>query len=159
MLRIPGFANRKYVPAHPVTIEYLAASAYGPSDFQLADYSSEAPLSLQRTAPSTGMGKHTHSERDWAWVLSELTNGRDAATLTQTLAERRAEKPDPLYYAQRTVDMASARLALLGGSSIQDVTADLEARRLAELPASLCAARAREIAHTAAHMIARQRRA
>lgn len=159
VLRVPGFENRKYVPAHLVTVEYLAASVYVPSDFQFADYSSEAPLSLQRTAPSTGTGKHTHSERDWVWVLSELRSGKDAALLTHALAQRRADKPDPLYYAQRTVDMASARLKLLGGSSIQDVAADLEARRLAELPASLCSARAREIAHTAAHMIARQKRA
>ncbi len=34
---------------------------------------------------------------------------------------RRADKPNPLYYAQRTVDIASARLALLAGASIHDV--------------------------------------
>jgi hypothetical protein len=52
--------------------------------------------------------------------------------------------------------MASARLALLAGNPIHDVIATLEARRVAELPATLCSARAREIAHTAARMIARK---
>ena len=159
VLRVPGFDNRKYVPAHPVTVEYLITSVYGPSDFQLAHSTPERLTPNHRTASLTGTGKRTHSEQDWAWVLSELTSGKDAVQLTHTLAERRADKPDPFYYAQRTIDMASARLALLAGRSIQDVTVDLEGRRQAELPAALCAARAREIAHTAVHMIARQKRA
>jgi hypothetical protein len=98
-----------------------------------------------------------HPEQDWAWVLSQLTSGKDAAQLTQALAARRADKPNPLYYAQRTVDMASARLALLAGASIHDIITSLEARRSGELPIALCSARAREIAHTAAHMIARRK--
>ena len=61
------------------------------------------------------------------------------------------------YYAQCTVDMASARLALLAGDSIYDVITSLEARHAATLPAALCSARAREIAQTAAHMIARRK--
>jgi hypothetical protein len=66
-------------------------------------------------------GKHTHSEQDWEWVMDELAHGKDAAKLTHALASRRADKPNPLYYAQRTVDMASARLWLLEGSPIDDV--------------------------------------
>ena len=157
VLRVPGFENRKYVPAHPVTVEYLTTSAYGPSDFQLAHTTPELLSPVHRAAPSTGTGKRTHSEQEWGWVLSELLSGKDAVQVTHALAECRADKPNPLYYAQRTVEVASARLALLAGSSIQDVTADLESRRKAELPAALCSARAREIAHTAAHMMARQK--
>jgi hypothetical protein len=52
--------------------------------------------------------------------------------------------------------MASAHLALLAGTSIHDVITGLEARRSPELPAALCLARAREIAHTAAQAIARK---
>jgi hypothetical protein len=77
--------------------------------------------------------------------------------LTEALAVRRADKPNPLYYAQRTVDMASARLALLAGTSINEVITSLEARRSSELPVSICSARAREITHTAAYMIARRK--
>lgn len=159
VIRIPGFHNAKYTPAHAVTVEYLSGSAAKPEDFRLAFGSPTAVLPLRGSARPTATGKQTHSEQDWAWVLSELSSGKDAAQLAETLAGRRADKPNPLYYAQRTVDMASARLALLAGTSIHDVITSLEARRSSEIPAALCFARAREIAQTAAHMIARQKRA
>ena len=156
VIRVPGFHNRKYLAAHPVTVEYVSESIYSPLDFQLDDLMLDTMLPLRGLALSFQREKRTHSEQDWAWILSELTRGQDAAKLTQSLASRRADKPNPLYYAQRTVDMASARLALLAGSPIQDVIAMLEARRIAEAPAALCSARAREIAQTAARMIARK---
>jgi RepB DNA-primase from phage plasmid len=156
VIRVPGFHNRKYLPAHPVTVEYVSDSIYSPSDFQLDEVTPDTMLPLRGVALSFQGKKHTPSEQDWAWVLSELTRGQDAAKLTQSLASRRADKPNPLYYAQRTVDMASARLALLAGSPIHDVIAMLQARRIAELPVALRFTRAREIAHTAARMIARK---
>ena len=157
VIRVPGFDNAKYMPAHLVAVEYLSDSAARPDDFRLADCSSSAVLPLRGSARRVATSKHTHSEQDWAWVLSELSSGKDAAQLAETLAVRRADKPNPLYYAQRTVDIASARLALLAGTSIHEVIASLEARRSATLPAALCSARAREIVQTAAHMIARQK--
>lgn len=153
VLRIPGFLNRKYSPAHRVTVEYPFDSVSNPGDFRL----DMAVLPLRGIARQMHPGKHTHSEHDWAWVLDELANGKDAAKLTHTLASRRADKTNPLYYAQRTVDMASARLWLLEGAPIDDVITMLEVRRNFELPAALCSARAREIATTAARMIARKK--
>lgn len=157
VIRIPGFHNAKYTPTHPITVEYLSGSAAKPEDFRLASSSPFAVLPLRGSARPFASGKHTDSERDWAWVLSELSSGKDAAQLTEELAVRRSDKPNPLYYAQRTVDMASARLALLAGTSIHDVIINLEARHSAALPAALCSARAREIAQTAAHIIARRK--
>lgn len=156
VIRVPGFHNRKYVPGHPVTVEYLSDSIYSSADFQLDDQVPDTMLPLRGVAPISQPSKGTHSEQDWAWVLSELRGGKDVAQLTDALASRRADKPNPMYYAQRTVDIASARLDLLAGSSIQEVIATLEARRIAELPSALCSARAREIVHTAARMIARK---
>ena len=63
-----------------------------------------------------GAIKHTHSEQDWAWVLSELDQRKGCRAAHAGARFRRSDKPNPLYYAQRTVDMASARLALLAGS-------------------------------------------
>ena len=157
VLRVPGFHNAKYTPAHPVTVEYLSGSGAKPEDFRLTDSSPSAVLPLRGSARPSASGKHTGSERDWAWVLSELSSGTDAALLAEELAVRRADKPNPLYYAQRTVDMASARLLLLAGTSIHNVITSLEARHSATLPAALCSARAREIAQTAAHTIARKK--
>lgn len=157
VIRLPGFDNTKYTPAHPVGVEYLSESTYRPEDFRIADRLPEIALTVRSNARQMNPRIHTHSEQDWAWFVSKLTSGTDAAQLTLILAERRADKPNPLYYAQRTVDIASARLALLAGSSIHQVARTLEARRRAELPAAVCSARAREIAQTAAHMIARKK--
>jgi hypothetical protein len=153
VLRIPGLLNQKYSPAHRVTVEYPCDSIWNPSDFRL----DIAALPLRGIARQMQPGKHTHSEQDWAWVLDELAHGKDAAKLTHTLASRRADKPNPLYYAQRTVDMASARLWLLEGAPIDDVITMLEVRRRFEIPAALCSARAREIATTAKRLIARSK--
>jgi hypothetical protein len=159
VIRIPGFQNAKYTPACPVTVEYMNPSVWTPDEFRLADVSPQAVFSSRGISQQSPSRKHTHSEQDWAWVLSELTGGREVAIVTETLTVRRSDKPNPLYYARRTVDIASARLALLAGSSIQDVIKMLEARRIAEIPAALCSTRAREITHTAAQMIARSKTA
>jgi hypothetical protein len=114
-------------------------------------------LQLRRDARTYPASKNTHSEQDWAWVVQQLSLGEDPERLTLALASRRSDKPNPLYYAQRTIDIASARLSLMEGVAIEDVIAMLEDRRSAEIPASLCSARAREIAATAQRMIARQK--
>ena len=156
VIRIPGFRNTKYTPSHLVTAEYGSDYASTPSHFCLATVPQDAVLPFRPGAQRLQRKPSTHSEQDWSWVLSELAEGKDAAQLTLSLAERRCDKPNPLYYAQRTVDMASAHLALRAGSSIDDVITSLEDRRRSQLPSVLCPARAREIAQTAARMIARQ---
>lgn len=157
VLRIPGFLNQKYSPAHRVTVEYPCDSIRNPADFHLDNAATNAMLPLRGIARQMRPGNLTHSEQDWAWVLEQLGQGMDAAKLTHMLASRRSDKPNPLYYAQRTVDMASARLWLLEGVPIDDVITMLIARRNFELSTTVCSARAREIATTAQRMIARQK--
>ncbi len=157
VLRVPGFRNCKYDPAHPVTVDYPSDSTYRPEDFPLDDASLNAVLPSYGFARTYTTSKNTHSEHDWAWVVQQLSRGEDAGKLTLELASRRSDKPNPLYYAQRTIDIASARLSLLEGIAIEDVIAMLENRRSSEVPASLCSSRAREIATTAQRMIARQK--
>jgi len=155
VLRLPGFLNWKYLPAFPVRIEYLNDATWNCDHFRL-----DPPLSDGRFGPRSAVGrrrshKGSNSENDWAWVLEELARGIDAAELTRTLASRRSDKNNPLYYAQRTVDVASAKLWLSGGIQIEDVIRRLERRRCSEISASLGRARAREIAHTAERIVAR----
>jgi hypothetical protein len=159
VLRIPGFLNRKYDPAHRVTVEYLCDSVWTPADFRLDIATVDAMLLDRAIPPRKQPGKHSNSESDWAWVSHELAQGKDPVKLTRELAAQRSDKPNPLYYAQRTVDMASARLWLIEGIRIDDVITMLESRRRFELPAALCSARAREIAATAQRMIARRKTA
>ena len=157
VLRIPGFLNCKYSPAYAVAVEYPCDSTWNSSDFHLGNATAFAAPPLRGIARQIRPGKLTHSEQDWAWVLDELSHGMNAGKLTRALAERRVDKPNPLYYAQRTVDMASARLWLLEGAPIDDVITMLKVRRTYELPTALCSARAREIATTAQRMIARKK--
>lgn len=159
VLRIPGFLNRKYDPAHRITVEYPDDSIWTPGDFRLEVAATEAKafaLAKQGRKPPR---KHSNSEGDWAWVSSQLRQGKDAAKLTRELAARRSDKPNPLYYAQRTVDVASAHLWLLEGIRTDDVITMLEFRHRFDIPSALCSARAREIAATAERMIARRKTA
>lgn len=157
VLRLPGFRNCKYDPAHPVTVNYPSNSIYRPEDFRLDDTSLDSVRPLCGFERMSSTRKNTHSEQDWAWAVRELSLGEDVGKLTLMLASRRSDKPNPLYYAQRTIDIASARLWLIEGAPIEDVIAMLEDRRSAELPGSLCASRAREIATTAQRMVARHK--
>lgn len=157
VLRIPGFLNRKYSPAYTVSVEYPSDATYSPSDFQLPEGEDYAALPLRGTARPIGSRKDSHSEADWAWACHELAQGKDAGKLTHELASRRSDKSNPLYYAQRTIDVASARQWLTEGAPIDDVITMLSERRRFELPSALCSARAREIAATAQRMVARRK--
>jgi len=145
VLRVPGFLNRKYSPAHPVTVEYPCGSTWNSGGFHLDNAGANAVLSLSEIARPMQLGKQTHSEQDWAWVMDQLAHGKDAAKVTHALASRRADKPK--------------RLGLVEGAPIADVITMLEERRNFELPAALCSARAREIAQTAQRGIARRKTA
>ncbi len=157
VLRLPGFLNCKYRPAHLVTVEYPCDSVWNPSDFRLGIPATEAEAFRPRMGGRKLPGKRSTSESDWAWVVQELAHGKDAVRLTRELAVRRSDKPNPRYYAQRTVDMVSARLWLLEDVPIDDVITMLEVRRRFEIPSALCSARAREIAATAQRMIAHRK--
>jgi hypothetical protein len=157
VLRLPGFLNQKYTPAHFVSVEYFSECTSHPDDFKLA-ISMPDPSAYRvpiRSAKPTG--KHSNSEQDWVWILRELASGKDPVKLTRTLTERRLEKPNPVYYAQRTVDVASAWLWLRDGLPIADFVTMLQARRRFQIPDKLCSARAHEIAFTAQRMIARKK--
>jgi hypothetical protein len=154
VLRVPGFLNHKYHPAQLVTVEYHSDATYQPDDFRLyvlREACMVPPVREGHYRPDM----NTNSGHDWAWVSRELAHGKDAVQLTLELASRRSDKPNPNYYAQRTVDMASARLWLREGTTISDVIAMLEARREGQIPAGTCSARAREIAATAQRSLAR----
>src|SRR5450631_1884776 len=157
VLRLSGFLNCKYDPAHPATVEYPGDSTCNSDDFRLDILAADAIHSYGAITARKHSSDHSNSEHDWASVLHELARGKDAVKLTRKLASRRSDKPNPLYYAQRTVDVASARLWLIEGVPIDDVVTLLEVRRRFEIPIALCRARAREIAQTAQRMIARRK--
>lgn len=157
VLRLPGFLNQKYTPAQVVMVEYPSESTVHSEDFRLTDTVPNRDLIRGVIGSAKATGKHSNSECDWAWTLGELARGKDPVKLTGTLAERRSDKPNPLYYAQRSVDVASAWLWLREGFPMADVVTMLMVRRRFQIPDKLCSARAHEIALTAQRMIARKK--
>jgi RepB DNA-primase from phage plasmid len=157
VLRLPGFLNQKYAPAPVVTVEYPSDSTWHSQDFQLADPDPNREFIRPLIGCTNEPGKHSNSEQDWAWIVGELARGKDPVKLTRTLAERRADKSNPVYYAQRTVDIASAWLWLKDGVPVGDIVTMLQVRRRFQIADKLCSARAHEIAFTAQRMIARKK--
>jgi hypothetical protein len=157
VLRLPGFLNQKYAQAPFVRVEYPSDSTWHSQDFQLADPEPNRELIRPLIGYLNISGKHSHSEQDWAWILGELARGRDPVKLTRILTEMRVDKSDPVYYAQRTVDVASAWLWLKDGIPMGDIVTMLQVRRRFQIPDKLCSARANEIAFTAQRMIARKK--
>lgn len=184
VLRLPGFLNQKYTPAPVATVEYPSDSTWHSQDFPLPnpeanrelirplighanvpgrhsdceDFENANPDPIRGlVGPLKPTGKHSHSESDWAWILGELARGNDPVKLTRTLAERRADKSNPVYYAQRTVDVASAWLWQRDGVPISDVVTMLQVRRRFQISDKLCSARAHETAFTAQRMITRKK--
>ena len=150
VLRLPGFFNRKYVPACPVTLESECThTVYSTEDFRL-----EMPSRTQAHCgslygcqqPRSG----TRSENDWAWVMAQLAAGVPACQIVQMLIALRCDKPNPLYYAVRTVDVASAVLWARKGISSEAIVRQLETRNQ-----SLSKDRAAEIAATASRFVQR----
>src|SRR5271156_6846803 len=71
VLRLPGFLNHKYDPAHLVTAQYTSDSIWHPDDFRLDVALLQAgPMQVQ-THRQKNCVQNTNSENDWEWILHE----------------------------------------------------------------------------------------
>ena len=152
VFRLPGFLNRKYSPAFPVTVKMRAIQlGYSRNDFRLKlptvadvqDHHIDRPRSL---------GSCTRSESDWRWVMAQINAGIPAQEIAQRLAKMRSDKPNPDYYAHRTVDIATAVQWVRKGVNYGSLVEGLKARNSA-----LSTDRAAEIATTAFSFVQRVR--
>ena len=150
VLRLPGFFNRKYAPACLVTL----ANDGIPAVYSRNDFTLKIPSVVLADAGSVSVhrarGSETQSENDWAWVMAQLAAGTPAYRIVQMLLALRCDKPNPLYYARRTVDVASAVLWARKGISSEAITRQLEMRNH-----SLSKDRAAEITATASRYVQR----
>ena len=115
VLRLPGFANRKYNEQFLVRAVHESDAIYHLRDFNIEEGSPEAPRRLSdghtssRRMPS---GHRSQSEADWAYAKRALARGDNTDQVIQRIADYRADdKADPLYYARLTV--IKAQLALM----------------------------------------------
>ena len=59
VLRLPGFLNQKYDPAHPVSVEYLSDSTSNPADFRLDIAALKGRCYQMQSGLESEAGKHS----------------------------------------------------------------------------------------------------
>ena len=112
VLRMPGFANRKYNEAFVVRAIQQSDAIYHLRDFTIHEDSLEAPRRFSdsaRTPRRMVSGHRSQSEADWAYAKRALARGDDPQQIIRRIADYRSDdKADPLYYARHTVEKAQA---------------------------------------------------
>src|SRR5277367_4994926 len=114
VLRVPGFANRKYNEQFLVRAIQETNQIYRLHDFGAYEDSPDAPRHLGDDHGHTRkipLGHSSQSEADWAYAKRALARGDSCQEIIRRIADYRAEdKADPNYYARRTVTKAQAEL-------------------------------------------------
>jgi hypothetical protein len=114
VLRLPGFANKKYRSDFYVEVQRHSAETYHLRDFKLHIDAQDAPgyHYHARVKRKSDDPQPTQSERDWAFAKRALARGDDPETVIQRIAGFRAhDKPDPNYYARLTVTKAQSQVS------------------------------------------------
>jgi hypothetical protein len=114
VLRIPGFANKKYETNFYVEARRESTETYHLRDFKLQIDSQDSPRQTfdnrakHESSPRTNLSQ---SEHDWAFAKRALARGDDPEDVIRQIAQYRAtDKPNPEYYARHTVEKAMAEL-------------------------------------------------
>src|ERR1700681_3147746 len=110
VLRLPGFANKKYDHNFYVEARFEAMQEYHLRDFKVPIDSQDAPRPHNEEAARTHRAPGTaqsQSEHDWAYAKRALARGDDSEEVIRRIADYRAnDKSDPVYYARHTVSKA-----------------------------------------------------
>src|SRR5579864_6500930 len=114
VLRLPGFANKKYDQDFFVKAHVESTQTYHLRDFKVPVDSQDAPrhhneeTARNHRAPGTTLSQ---SEHDWAYAKRAVARGDEPEEIIRRIADFRAgDKPDPEYYARHTVAKAQAEL-------------------------------------------------
>ena len=114
ILRLPGFASKKYDQDYYVQVHAETNRNYQPRDFRIQTDSPEAPRQIEEDDERTravSAGTNSRSENDWAYAKRVLARGDDPEEVIRCVADYRAtDKDDPLYYARHTVMKAQAEI-------------------------------------------------
>jgi DNA primase RepB-like protein len=107
VLRLPGFANKKYEADFYVEARTESTQTYHLRDFKLQIDAQDAPrhhhdeVARRQSAPNSALSQ---SEHDWAYAKRALARGDDPEEVIRRITDYRAsDKHDPAYYARHTV--------------------------------------------------------
>ena len=104
VMRLPGFRNKKAGRGGAL----ITWAWHGGPLVRLEDFPGLA-VPKQKAARQTGAGRrippghYSQSERDWSAAGDALRSGEAPETVIPRLEQQRQDKPDPGYYARRTV--------------------------------------------------------
>jgi hypothetical protein len=133
VLRLPGFANKKYQTDFYVEARKDSTETYHLRDFKLHIDAQDSPRfhyhnrSRRESAPRSTLSQ---SEHDWAFAKRALARGDNPETVIQRIARHRtADKSNPEYYARHTVEKAMAELTTSSTQSRLNSSADGEKNR------------------------------
>ena len=112
VLRLPGFANKKYDEEFVVQAHHESNEIYHARDFTVQEDSPETPRHLgSESGRRLPQGHRSQSEQDWAYAKRALARGDDVEEIIRRIADfRTQDKPNPEYYARHTVEKAHAEL-------------------------------------------------
>src|ERR1700676_4893796 len=110
VLRLPGFANKKYDQDFFVKAHAESTQIYHLGDFKLPIDSQDAPRHHNEETARGHRDRGTtlsQSEYDWAFAKRALARGDDPEEVIRRIADYRGDdKNDPGYYARHTVSKA-----------------------------------------------------
>jgi hypothetical protein len=113
VLRLPGFANKKYEADFYVQARTESTQTYHVRDFKLQiDSQDDAPrhhheeLARKQLPPS---GALSQSEHDWAYAKRALARGDDSEEVIRRIADYRGDEKHA-NYVRRTVEKAQRQL-------------------------------------------------
>jgi hypothetical protein len=114
VLRLPGFANKKYEADFYVQAHTESTQTYHLRDFKLQIDSPDAPRQQHEEVARkllTRSNTLSQSEHDWAFAKHALARGDAPEEVIRRIADYRgADKHDPESCTRRTVTKAQAEL-------------------------------------------------
>lgn len=110
VLRLPGFANKKYEDEFIVQVLHESNRVYHSRDFTVREDSPETPRYLgDEAGRRLPHGHKSQSEQDWAYAKRALARGDDPEEVIRRIADYRGDAKH-VHYAQYTVAKAQAEL-------------------------------------------------
>src|ERR1700693_938043 len=113
VMRVPGFANKKYEADFYVESRRESTETYHLHDFKLhidSQDSSRHNYDNRVKRNSSLQTRLSQSEQDWAFAKRALARGDDPEEVIRRIADYRGDdKQDPIYYARLTVGKAQAQ--------------------------------------------------
>jgi hypothetical protein len=116
VLRLPGFANKKYETNFYVEARRESTETYHLRDFKLHIDSQDSPsqnYDIRAKRESSSRTNLSQSEHDWAFAKRALARGDAPEEIIRRIADYRSgDKEDPNYYARLAVTKALAELGI-----------------------------------------------